>query len=210
MKVNRPEPVKIPYNIDNSINWSGQEYISSDHIVNKRKKSKPRKFVSHKSSLHSSYPCHSDYLILKSRERIRHRQIDFIDGKFRGFKLMAMTGESIKDFQKQLYAKTQMVKEVAENILPQPKRVKRDTNIKSADSETWFKGGTEFLSGKKDSTTASRSPNSDCEKRSNGEYPKNTCDIRNYFMGIPIAYKMVQNNVFEIKREKKGGKQEED
>jgi hypothetical protein len=66
------------------------------------------------------------------------------------------------------------------------------------------------LSGKKDSTTASRSPNSDCEKRSNGEYPKNMCDIRSYFMGIPIAYKMVQNNVFEIKREKKAAKQEED
>jgi hypothetical protein len=210
MKVKRPEPVKIPYNISNSINWSKQENICSDHIVNKRKKSKPRKFASHKSSLHSSYPCHSDYLILKSRERIRHRQIDFIDGKFRGFKLMAMTGESIKDFQKQLYAKKQMAKEVAQNILPQSRRIKRDSNIKSADSEIWFKAGTEFLSGKKDSTTASRSPNSDCEKRSNGEYPKNMCDIRSYFMGIPIAYKMVQNNVFEIKREKKAAKQEED
>lgn len=123
---------------------------------------------------------------------------------------MALTGESIKDFQKQLYAKKQMAKEVAQNILPQSKRIKRDTNIKSADSEIWFKAGTEFLSGKKDSTTASRSPNSDCEKRSNGEYPKNMCDIRSYFMGIPLAYKMGQNNVFEIKREKKAIKQEED
>ena len=64
--------------------------------------------------------------------------------------------------------------------------------IKLPDWEEESKGGNEFLSGKKESTTASRSPNSDVEKKEHEEMTKsaildienskNPSDIRSYFI----------------------------
>lgn len=208
LKPKKQEPIKIPYNNSGSVHRSGQYKIKSNQMVKKSKKNKPRKFAVHKSTLSSTYPCHSDYLILKNRERIRQRQVDFIDGKFRGFKLMSMSGDTTKDYEKQLYTKKQVVKELAQNLCSQAKRNKRDNNIKSVDEETGSKPSIEFLSGKKVSTTASRSPNSDCDKKSLGELHKNMSDIRSYFMGMQDNKIETQGQVFEIKREKKSSKQE--
>lgn len=209
LKPKKQEPIKIPYNSSNSVDRSGQDYIKSNPMTKKSKKNKPRKFTVHKSTLSSTYHCHSDYLMLKNRERMRQRQVDWIDGKIRGFKLMSMSGDITKDYEKQLYTKKQVVRELAQNLSSQVKRNKRDSNIKSVDDESGFKPSIEFFSGKKLSTTASRSPKSDWEEKKNcEELHKNMSDIRSYFMGNQDYKIDTQGQVFEIKREKKSLKQE--
>ena len=139
---------------------------------------------------------------------MRQRQVDFIDGKFKGFKLMSLSTDATKDYEKQLSTKRQVVKEVAQNLFLLSKRARRDRDFKLVDLDTVSKTGAEFLSGKKLSTTASRSPNSECDKKSCGELPKNMSDIRSYFIGMQEDKKMTPSQVFEIKREKKTSKSE--
>ena len=71
------------------------------------------------------------------------------------------------------------------------RRPKKEAQNKAVESEVDSKAGNEFLSGKKGSTTASRSPQSEEGKKDNEEItksvisnfdlPKNPGDIRSYF-----------------------------
>lgn len=94
------------------------------------------------------------------------------------------------------------------------KRSRRAIMTKTTQSEDGAKVGRELLSGKKESTTASRSPKSDDEKKEHEEITKsaissfdlpvkNPSDIRSYFLtGEPVR-RVIKSQVFKIKREEK-------
>lgn len=93
------------------------------------------------------------------------------------------------------------------------KRSRRAIMTKTTRSEDGAKAEGELLSGKKESTTASRSPKSDDEKKEHEEItksavssfdlPKNPGDIRSYFLAGEPVRRTIKREVFKIKREEK-------
>lgn len=64
-----------------------------------RRKSKPKRFISHKNNLSCRNPGYSDYKALKLRETYRQRQIDFVEGKCRGMRVLITNLEPSKHFK---------------------------------------------------------------------------------------------------------------
>lgn len=94
------------------------------------------------------------------------------------------------------------------------KRPKREVSNKWVELEIDSKAGSEFLSGrKKDSTTVSRSPQSDEGKKeqeeitksaiSNFDLPRNPGDIRSYFISKEPEKKLMKTQIFKIKRQER-------
>ena len=82
---------------------------------------------------------------------------------------------------------------------------------KIADSEIESRAGNELSSGKKESTTASRSPNSDMDKKEHEEIrksaivefeePKKFQDIRTYFKVSETQRPLLKEKIFKVKRD---------
>lgn len=108
----------------------------------------------------------------------------------------------------------QVIFDFTQNFLNDEVKQKGDGSNKKADSEIESRAGNELLSGKKESTTASRSPNSDLDKKENEEIvksaicefeqPKNPHDIRSYFKVTMEKKKQIQaNKIFTVQRKER-------
>lgn len=98
----------------------------------------------------------------------------------------------VKVLNKYVWTNYQHVYEFVENSVDKAKESEvLEPSLKIPEWEEEVKATNELLSGKKESTTASRSPESDAEKKEHEELtksgmceielPKNPCDIRSYF-----------------------------
>jgi hypothetical protein len=206
-KVKAPKAVPIPF-----VTSREQKQASPSKKSSKKKgvmqsrllrKQRPMNFVHYKVSLEGPYPAYSDYLALKRREQIRRRQEDFVDGKFRGFLPIMLRSEASRDFDKQLYVRKQRVQEFAKSVMDQANRNKRETLSRVIETDTDLKSGGTCSSGKKESTTASRSLISESDKHESQELVKNAGDIRSWFDKSETCSKIIKNPVFQILRTSK-------
>ena len=188
----------------------------------KRKlKSQPKKFVHHNNICDSLMTSYSDYRLLKLRERIRQRQVDFVEGKCLFQKLIITGFSPSTTLKNSLHSKKQRICDFTQNYLRGAKLPKPELEAKNTDFDADSKTCAENFSGKKQSSTASRSPNSeddgkDLQNPEEGAeedhcQPQNRItdrqDIRSYFqraVGEKAKQKQaVFNKIFKIKRDQK-------
>lgn len=73
--------------------------IKDGGSATRRRKSMPKKSITHKNSLPCNNPGYSDYKMLKLRETYRQRQVDFVEGRCRGMRLLVTNLQPSKQFK---------------------------------------------------------------------------------------------------------------
>ena len=150
--------------IENQINKKNSNKKNDDG-KRKQRKSKPWKCDNNKIRSFHNNSDYSDYNLVKLREKYKYHQMDYIEGRKRFCKLFITQFKPSKHSKKYLCIRNQNVYEFAQKSI-ESKNCDEELEplIKLPDWEEESKGGNELLSGKKESTTASRSPNSETEK----------------------------------------------
>lgn len=68
----------------------------------RRKMTTPRKFVFPKTPKDKPLPAHSDYHVLRMRERYKYKQVDFIEGRLKGLRPIIASGEDADEVRENL------------------------------------------------------------------------------------------------------------
>lgn len=101
-KTTEPHQV-IPFISNNSALSTRQSdkisEVKDGGVMSNRRKSKPKRFISHKNNFSCQNPGYSDYKALKLRETYRQRQVDFVEGKCRGMRVLITNLEPSKHFK---------------------------------------------------------------------------------------------------------------
>jgi len=131
-----------------------QEWRMYQLIINKdeRKMPLPKKLIFHKHPLKSVYPSYSNYNVLRLREKYRQRQMDFIDGKLKGLKLVFVSKDATKNIDPSLYTLKHRIQDFGINILPTTKN-KKGGSRNQVGKENRYKQEVEDLSGKGETPT---------------------------------------------------------
>jgi len=166
-------------------------------LAGEENKCRPRKLIHHKNSFKSK-PAYWEYNMLRLKEQYKHRQIDYVDGKTKGLKLILIAPEKATEMKKELYTVKEWDKDFTQNYSSNTKKQRGNTRKQAGRFHKSKLFWEELMSSRTKATTVdARSPKSVFWGKELQNLNPNEGGIHNYFMAQEMEKKDC-SHVFKI------------